>query len=464
MIILSLYLEKYVRISKFLLGIFCISQIFGQTTHIILGNKDTLTVNHYQDIQVEVQSLLKSSDDIGKYYSLEEIKSDSIISYKQLHETVNLDTIIFTNADIHFSIQRQIFKSIEKTKPIRKTQKQFDIIKKSNPFFKNDMELSFGLYKKNKIGLIIDAKPNFNNYFSGLIGANRSDNQKWEITGQLEAHLENTWKTAGIIDLLWKRLDNESQLLNLKYEEPHPFALPIGFSLQFSQDLRDGNYVHSSSAVGVIKLIPGLGKLGFGGKNTTINSTAKGDSLGLTDLQTKTIYINGLVDYRNDYWLPSAGYYLDINGEIGSRAIGDSSSIKYSIDGKFENYFPIFKQTSLITKLYGSGSWINKGNLHDGELIRYGGATKLRGYREDIFQSDWVAIPSVELSYDIGAKQRLSLFTDFAIQSDINPIPIGYGIGYSQVTKNSVLKLYYGLERNTSLKSGKIHLQFLTIL
>ena len=440
------------------------TQLFGQTTSIILGEKDTLSVNQYDEIQEQINAQLNSENDIGKYFILKEINSDSTISYAELNEKVKLDTIIFINEEINLAVQKQIFKSIEKTLPLQNTQRQFKIIKNSYPYLKNMVNPSFGLYQKNKIGMILDAQPNFNNYFSGLIGAYRSDEQKWEVTGQLESHLENTWKTAGIIDLFWKRLDNESQILNLKYEEPHPFTLPIGISLQYSQDLRAGNYVHSNSAVGVVKSVPGIGKLSFGGKTTTINTTSKGDSLGLTDLEAQSIFMNGLMDFRNDYWLPTVGYFLDINGEIGSRTSSDSSSIRYAIAGEFEKYFPIFKNTTLLTKIYGGGTWLNKGNLHDGELIRYGGASKLRGYVEDIFQAAWVIIPSFEMGYNFGRQQRLSLFSDLAIQAELKPLPSGFGIGFSQVNENSVIRLYYGVGRDNSIKSGKIHLQFLTII
>ena len=102
--------------------------------------------------------------------------------------------------------------------------------------------------------------------------------------------------------------------------------------------------------------------------------------------------------------------------------------------------------------------------MHSGELIRYGGANNLRGYTEDHFKSDWAIIPSVEYNINLGSNQKIALFSDFALQDTYKPIPFGYGIGFTQVTKNSVLKLYYGLGRGDAVKNGKIHLQFLTRL
>ncbi len=280
----------------------------------------------------------------------------------------------------------------------------------------------------------------------------------------MDIHLENQWRTASIVDLHWKRLDEESQILNLRYEEPHPLGLPIGVGIAYNQDLRDGNYVNTSSAVGIIKTVPSIGKLGFGAKNTKINSTAKGDSLGLQNLTSQSIYIDCIIDYRNDYWLPTKGYLISLYSDVGSRTVSDSSTISISMQTQIEKYIPLYRKSNISLKLFGSGNWIKSGTLHSGELIRYGGANNLRGYTEDYFKSDWVIIPSVEYNIKLGSNQQITLFSDIALQDTYKPFPYGYGIGFTQVTKNSVLKLYYGLGRKDSIKNGKIHLQFLTRL
>jgi hypothetical protein len=250
----------------------------------------------------------------------------------------------------------------------------------------------------------------------------------------------------------------------LRYEEPHPFSLPIGVSLAYNQDLREGSYVNTNSAVGIIKTVSGIGKLGFGGKNTKINSTAKGDSLGLLNLTSQGIYIDGIIDYRNDYWLPTRGFFISLYSDVGKRIVSDSSTVIISGQAKIEKYFPLWGKNNVALKIFGNYNWINSGTLHSGELIRYGGANNLRGYAEDYFKSDWVIIPSIEYNIKLGSNQQITLFSDIALQDTYKPIPYGYGIGFTQVTKNSVIKLYYGLGREDSFKSGKIHLQFLTRL
>ncbi len=453
------------RISKILIILFVAVQLFGQSKNIVIDNIDTLAVNTYTEINIKLDSLLSNSEDIGEYFRLSRINSDSLITYNKNSFDVTLDTIIFkNNNEIRKSVLKQIFKPLINTKPTIKTTNIFNAIVNSTPFIKDNSEIFFGKNKKQKVGAIVNIKSNFNNYFSGLIGASRSDVQKWNVNGQMDIHLENQWKTASIVGLHWRRFDEESQILNLKYEEPHPFGLPIGVSVAFNQDLRDGNYVNTNSAVGIIKTVPNIGKLGFGGKNTEINSTARGDSLGFANLTTKSIYIDGIIDYRNDYWLPTKGYMLALYSDVGKRIVSDSSTIIISGLIKIEQYLPLWGKNTIALKMLGNGNWISSGILHSGELFRYGGANNLRGYTEDYFKSAWVIIPSIEYNIKIGSNQKIALFSDIAIQDTYKPFPYGYGIGLTQVTKNSVLKLYYGLGRQDSVKNGKIHLQFLTKL
>ena len=437
----------------------------AQTTQVIINDKDTLTVRSHEDILPQLDSLLYQSDNIGEYFRLSRINSDSLITYNRRSINVTLDTIIFRNVEeISVSVLRQIFKPLIDTNPIIETSKIFNSIVNSSLFIKAESEILFGINKNQKVGAVVDIKSNFNNYFSGLIGASRSEEQKWSVNGQMDIHLENQWRTASIVDLHWKRLDEESQILNLKYEEPHPFSLPIGVSLAYNQDLLEGNYVNTNSAIGIIKTVPGKGKLGFGGKNTKINSTAKGDSLGLSNLTTQAIYIDGINDYRNDFWLPTRGFFIWLYGDVGKREVSDSNTVIISVQAKVEKYFPLWGKNNIDLKIFGSSNWISSGTLHLGELIRYGGANNLRGYSEDYFKSDWVVISSVEYNVKLGSNQQITLFSDIALQDVYKPIPYGYGIGFTQITKNSVLKLYYGLSRGDSFKSGKIHLQFLTML
>ena len=62
--------------------------------------------------------------------------------------------------------------------------------------------------------------------------------------------------------------------MSLFIEEPHPFNLPIGINAKYDQDLRDGNYLSNRSSAGVVKLVPGVAKFGFGANSLDISDGA----------------------------------------------------------------------------------------------------------------------------------------------------------------------------------------------
>ena len=54
-------------------------QLYGQSKKIVIDDIDTLTVNSYDEVTVKLDSLLYKSDNIGEYFSLSRINSDSCV-------------------------------------------------------------------------------------------------------------------------------------------------------------------------------------------------------------------------------------------------------------------------------------------------------------------------------------------------------------------------------------------------
>ncbi len=118
-------------------------QLFGQSNKIIIDDVDTLSVNTYDEVSTKLDSLLSNSDNIGEYFRLSQINSDSLITYKRKSINVTLDTIIFNNNEIRISILNQIFKPLINSKPTIETTKIFKEIVKSTPFIKKNSEIFF---------------------------------------------------------------------------------------------------------------------------------------------------------------------------------------------------------------------------------------------------------------------------------------------------------------------------------
>ena len=123
------------RIFKISLIILAAAQLFGQSRSIAISDNDTLTINNFDETIGKFDSLLVKSGDIGEFYKLSRINSDSLISYEKGAIDITLDKIIFRSKDdIRLSVLRQIFKPLVDSKPIIKTTKYFNSIVGSIPF------------------------------------------------------------------------------------------------------------------------------------------------------------------------------------------------------------------------------------------------------------------------------------------------------------------------------------------
>lgn len=449
------------RTFRIIIPLVLLTILSGQIKSIVIDDVDILSIENLEIIEDTLSKILYNEDQLADSFEL--ISIDSSLKYLRNFDTILVDTLIIVDQTLKPKIFLRMFESMIGTRPIFESNKQFNRIIRSNIAFKDSSIINYGLTKQKNVGAVINLSTNYNNYFSGIFGAS-NDNNTWTINGQIDIHLENQWRTANILDLHWKRIDEDSQVLSLFIEEPHPFNLPIGINVEYDQDLRDGNYLSNKSSVGIVKLIPGIAKFGFGASSMDINATEQGDSLGIESLKSKSIYLNAIIDQRNDYWIPDKGHFFRSDAKVGNRKLNsvDSNILSLLID--VQKYFQLNSNISILTKLYCEGIWAGNGKVHIGEQPLYGGINTLRGYNEDIFESDWVLVPSFEIGAKLSDKQKINLFVDVAYQNEYEELPIGFGIGFTQVSNNSVLKLFYALNKNDKLKNGKIHVQFLTLL
>ena len=71
------------RIFKVLIILFVGVHLFGQSKNIVIDKIDTLAINNYDEISTSLDSLLFNSKDIGEYFKLYRINSDSLVTYNK---------------------------------------------------------------------------------------------------------------------------------------------------------------------------------------------------------------------------------------------------------------------------------------------------------------------------------------------------------------------------------------------
>ncbi len=445
------------RISSILL---IICQILFAQIHVQLDNDNHFKFDSVKEIPVILDSILSTDKDLSTVYFLNDYYFDNSYHFNYNTTTTHLliDTVITISDHLRSFVNDRLFVRLLNTKPPNETEKLYYKTISTSPFLNNNATLHYFQYDQSKVGAFVNYEPVFYSSINGMVGAERIENKSWSLSGQLDMHVENLWKTAGTIDIKWRRLNKETQLINFRLDEPYLYVLPFGAGFSFGQEFRNGNYISTNLEYSLIQTQSGFGMWSVGYRSNSIRSTSKGDSLGISDQLSHWIVLSSNNGKRINRFLYDEGLYWDITTRLG---VADQSTEKLSL-GELSihmgRYFPLNSLLTLHSSIYGQGIISEDSNIHNALQIRYGGVKTLRGYNEDIFSSNSVCIPTMEGLFTVNNNIQLNVFIEGAIQKSYSPLPFGYGIGFKQIMQQSFISIQYGLNRDCKLPEGKVHL------
>ena len=444
---------KFVQIFKllFLIPIF----IYCYNGEII-----TFSVNEVRNIDKVLSDNLSSDINPTAYFQLENISlQNKLVEYRKYYFRNYLDTLI-----------------IKSTKPLsmnflNNIKKPFLILPVDNTFLKRSRrihqryeflnrppETKFGKIGENKFGCLMHIDPQFENYFSGILGLGKDDN-RLNLNGEIDIHLENIFEHAGTYELYWKKIDSLSQKISLEISQPHLPILNLGIYWNFQHELFPklyslniheirGQYYHSR-----------LNNLGVGYTYSLTLPTSQGSFLGYSEVQAKSITLvfnNKTLDSRV---LPKKGfrYELKINRGIQNK----SDFIENNLN--FESYYPIHNQYNLKLSSKSRLIWSNS-SIPKSRYVFFGGSSTLRGYGENQFSSSDFQIISADIGFNKGDNFRSSIFFDqgFTLKQNPNFRKTSFGVGIIQINDKSIIKIQYGMPLNKSISDGKMHIKFIS--
>ena len=128
-------------------------------------------------------------------------------------------------------------------------EKKKDLITNKYYFINNKPHINIGTYLNDKVGMVIDLAPEFNSHLSGLFGATRNMNNKWNVNGELDIKLENIWNTMESVNFFWKKLDSINQTISLDINSPHIFDNGFGVSTSYNYELVNGLYTDRQTRI-----------------------------------------------------------------------------------------------------------------------------------------------------------------------------------------------------------------------
>ncbi len=338
------------------------------------------------------------------------------------------------------------------------------------------------------------------NSFDFLIGfLPGSNNGKILITGEVKIHLQNAFKRGEEIYLEWRKLQRQSQLLDIRFNYPYFLNAPIGINFTFNLEKRDSSSLDLAWQLGLPYITSSNNYIkGFYKYFQTIvlvadTSFAKFNKKLPTNLDATYSQYGIQAYYENlDYLFnPQKGYEAKITGSIGTKKIKPNNQIttlrdeftdfnyaslydsiqKKSIKGDVfwmgNYYLPLGKKQRHILKFGLNGGAVFNQNLLRNELMRIGGSRLLRGFDEQSIFASAYNITTFEYRMMILRNSYFFVFIDAAYvhrkfnNTIFQDFPFGFGAGITFETKIGIFGLTYALgqqkDKKVDFRSSKLH-------
>jgi outer membrane protein assembly factor BamA len=298
------------------------------------------------------------------------------------------------------------------------------------------------------------------------------------FTGDVRLKLQNVLKRGELFDVNWRSLQPETQDLKIKLNYPFLFNTPFGIDGSFDLYKRDSTFLTTISTLGIQYFLRGGSyiKVFYEGENSNVLSGGANSAMGNLSSVSNNRYGLGIFRRQLDYLPnPSRGFYLEVDGLIGSRSSrlpnADTSSISttYSARLNLEWFIPLAKRH--VIRLANATRAYYAPQVYTNELNRFGGLTTQRGFDEEELFASTRSTFTAEYRFLVDRNSHAFLFYDQSFyennaQSYYFDKPFGVGAGFSFGTNIGVFSISYGIGKQFDnpmlMRDGKVHFGYVS--
>ena len=314
--------------------------------------------------------------------------------------------------------------------------------------------------------LIVNLEESSANRMQGIIGyiPESPGGSDGYFTGSLDFGFGNLFGSGRRLQAKWSKEDRNTEELKLSYEEPYPFDLNLKLGLGFSQLVQDSSYLKRNSEVRV--KIPFSINLTLFGESARENISARSfaqEEYGLVDHSIYLVTGGFTYDDRDFQANPLKGFYYETSVSTTLRKeSGKKNEGGRRVSLIAEYYIGITNRSIISLNIHAFNVRTDTGKVPFSDLFRVGGATSLRGYRENQFRGASVGWANIEYRLITGKISRLFVFTDIGFISDRQQegdiSRYSYGAGIRTSTAVGQIGIDFGIGKGDSFSNGKIHL------
>jgi outer membrane protein insertion porin family len=322
-------------------------------------------------------------------------------------------------------------------------------------------------------GLLLRVEEGKTNTFDGILGyaPGASPGESGYFTGMVTVGMRNLFGTGRKMNLRWQKEDRHSQDLSVGYVEPWVFNWPVNAGADFQQRRQDSTYVRQAGTIRLELMASDELSLSLLGMSESVIPSSD----TLTARVPRSSSLGGgaevVFDTRDDLYSPEHGARYRADFHYGRKRVAattvaaavNSNVQRFGLD--LELYLSPF--TKQVIALSVHGRQVQGGGVDESQMFRFGGASTLRGYRENQFLGARVAWTNAEYRLLLARRSFVYGFIDTGYYSkpanesigapSLEAFHYGYGIGLRFDTPLGNMGVSFALGKGDSFAQGKIH-------
>lgn len=280
-----------------------------------------------------------------------------------------------------------------------------------------------------------------------------------EFFGHLDLSVPNLDGNGKSIRLNWKRLDRESELLELSYRHPWLFQAPLAVMLGFSREVVEGNFQILNTDLGLEWAMDWDRSLllTFEDHQSIITFEGRSAHPEWSPLRRQSIGIGykqaGIDRHRGKGFSLRTTLHQELEFEASSNSRLEARS--EFLQGIYRN-IAVEQRTAVIIQT-------NAGAPSDPSLMKpLGGIHTVRGYPEQFLRSSSIAALQHDLNLKLGSTSRIFALVDMGFYGDGNDVKklTGYGFGAQLGTAQGPIRIIFATHSGLSIQNSFLHIQY----
>ena len=302
------------------------------------------------------------------------------------------------------------------------------------------------------------------NRFDGFLGFGSDETTgKIEFDGYLDLKLTNNLNFGESLNLNYKSDEIDQKTLDIALQLPYLFGTPLGSTLNLNIFKKDSTFTTAQQAIKLFYQLNENQQLGVGLRLQQSNAITNASDAFVEDFDSQfyEINYNYSKQQQKDLLFP-VQRQLELSVAFGKRSA--SSELKQRhIRLKGFQIFNLNPKNSIFLKIHLEELQSNQYLLN--ELLRFGGITSVRGFRENSLFAARFGVLCSEYRYRFSPGLFVHSVIDAGYFQDSNNVDYQiFGFGFGLRTNGGLLRLTYANGKTKNIpfdfSNSKVHLSF----